>query len=146
MRDYTRGAQNINFREGLRWYWCHQKVDKRSWCRTCLIEQVIPPRVDFKHKMLIPTKCVHYTSEASFGLFWNTFRKNLRPVKPCAVIKGTRWLKNNVSLIWDFFFNVPELPSPYSTIYIIFATSQLPRPQNSRVHCNVLSEYIQVTS
>ena len=45
-----------------------------------------------------------------------------------------------------FFFNVPELPSPYSIIYIIFATSQLPRPQNSRVHCNVLSEYIQVTS
>jgi len=40
---------------------------------------------------------------------------NLRQVKPCAVIKGTRWLKNDATLIGNFHFmcrSIPEWPKP----------------------------------
>jgi len=39
---------------------------------------------------------------------------NLRPVKPCAVIKGSRWLKNIVSILGNSYYprnnplNAPE--------------------------------------
>jgi hypothetical protein len=74
------------------------------------------------------TKCVHYALETSIGLFQNPFRMNLRPVKPCAVIKGTRWLKNNASLIWEFLFYVPEPilrpPSLSFILYLLHHNSQ----------------------
>src|SRR5258707_216354 len=78
----------------------------KKLCHTCLIGPVILPRVVSKREVLLPTKCVHYALETSIGPFRNPFRMNLRPVKPCAMIKGTGWLKNNSFLIWEFIFNM----------------------------------------
>ena len=93
------------------------RVVTRSWCSTCLIEPLIPPRVDFKHEILIPTKFIHYASETSMGLFENPFRMNLRLMKPCAVIKGTRWLQSNVSLIREFVLCAGTIPKAQTHLY-----------------------------
>ena len=96
------------------------RVVTRSWCSTCLIEPLIPPRVDFKHEMLIPTKFVHYASETSMGLFENPFRMNLRLMKPCAVIKGTKWLRNYAYLIWKHISYAGAHPEPPISPFILY--------------------------
>jgi hypothetical protein len=111
---------------------------------TCLIEPLIPPRVDFKREVLIPTKSVHYASETSIGPFRYLFRMNLRPEKPCAVIKATEWLKLNVSLFGNFFYCTPVQPNPPE--YILFSYIMNPPAQVSWEHRDVLCESTQVTS
>jgi hypothetical protein len=74
---------------------------QRSRGASSLIEQVIPPRIDFKR---IPTKSVHYASEPSTGLFRTPFRMNLGPLKPYAVIKGIGWLEKQSILIGNCFY------------------------------------------
>jgi hypothetical protein len=54
--------------------------------------------------------------------------------------KRHEWLKNNAYLIWKIIFIHPK------PIYIIFATSHLPRALYKGRHCNVPHEYTQVTS
>jgi hypothetical protein len=51
-------------------------------------------------KVLAPFESIHYASEASTGPFRHLFGMNLRLEKPCAVIKGTKWLRNYAYLIW----------------------------------------------
>ena len=99
----------------------------KKLCHTCLIGPVILPRVVSKREVLLPTKCVHYASETSIGPFRNPFRMNLRPVKPCAAIKGTGWLKNNSSLIWEFIFNAQDHPKPPS--YHLYYICNITTPQ-----------------
>jgi hypothetical protein len=45
---------------------------------------------------------------------------NLRQVKPCAVIKGTRWLKSDATLIGNFYFMCRSIPqmaqAPYNIL------------------------------
>jgi hypothetical protein len=83
--------------EGLRLKRSHQKFNlsltEEADASTCLIGPVIPPRVASEREVLPPTKSVHYASETSLELFGYPFRMNLRPMKPCAVIKGIGWLK-----------------------------------------------------
>jgi hypothetical protein len=50
-------------------------------------------------------------------LFRNPFWMNLRLLKPYAVIKGTRWLKYNVCLIW-------------CVLWLSHLASQFPVPAN----------------
>ena len=60
---------------------------KRSWWVTCLIEPVIPP-----HQMhTCQIRPLHLGT--IFRLFETSSRMNLRPLRPCAVIKGIMWLK-----------------------------------------------------
>jgi hypothetical protein len=59
-----------------------------------------------------------------FG-FWETLWSkvmNLRPVKLCAVIKGTRWLRNNASLIGYFILYTGAHPKPH-LYYICYITT-----------------------
>jgi hypothetical protein len=143
-----RRAQNTKFPEGLR-CWCHQTANLscQKECGAFLIEQVIPPRVDFKREVLAPAKSGHYASETFLGPFGYPFRMNLRPVKPYAVIKGIKWLKNNVSLIWEFLLCAGTHPEgPLARLYSYYPTSQLPRPIYKGRHCNVPHVYSQVTS
>ena len=83
--------------EGLRLKRSHQKVNlgltEEADASTCLIWPVIPPRVASEREVLTPTKSVYNASDTSLGLFGYPFRMNLRPMKPCAVIKGIGWLK-----------------------------------------------------
>ena len=66
----------------------------------------------------MPTKSVHYSSEWLPKQFGKAFRMILRPVKPCAPIKGIGWRKYNEYLIWK-----------YSSLPIY--TSQFPRPSTA---------------
>ena len=74
-----------------------------------LIRTVKPPCVGF-----------NWTSQEPIKLFGNVFQRNLRPLKPCAVIIGTMWLKYNIHLIWECAEATPELhwchwaPTPYT--------------------------------
>src|SRR5882724_2161268 len=113
---------------------------------TCQIKPVIPMCVDFKCKVAIPTKFVHYASETSMGLFGNPFRRDLRLMKQCAVVKGTRWLKSNVSLIREFVLCAEAIPRAQYPFILPFPTSHLPRPICKGRHCNVPHEYTQITS
>ena len=78
--------------EGLRWSGSHQKVNlgltEEDAC-TCLIEPIIPLRINFEHEVVAPAKSVHYASEASLELFGYPFWMNLRPMRSCGVIKGS---------------------------------------------------------
>jgi hypothetical protein len=65
--------------------------------------------------MLIPNQSTTLITYRPFG---NTFQRNLRLLKPCAVIKCTRWLKNNSS-------QIRKPPTPYNINSHI--TSQLAR-------------------
>jgi hypothetical protein len=68
-------------------------TDQDFHCPWACEKSLILLHVDFKCEVLTSTKSVHYTSETSMGIFGNPFRTNLRAMKPCAVVKGTRWLK-----------------------------------------------------
>jgi len=111
---------------------------------TCLIEQLILPRVDFKREVLIPTKSVHYASETSIRAFRYLIWMNLRSEKLCAVIKATEWLKLNVSLFGNFFYCTPAQPNPPE--YILFSYIMSPPAQASWEHHNVLCVSAQLTS
>ena len=69
------------------------------------------------------TKCVHYASQIFIRLFRNPFRMNLRPVKPCAVIKGTKWLK----IMYSWFGNSFYVAKSPTYIIIFYITSPQPR-------------------
>jgi hypothetical protein len=51
---------------------------------------------------------------------------NLRQAKPCAVIKGTRWLKNHATPIGNFYFMYRGIPKWPQALYNIlgYITSQ----------------------
>jgi hypothetical protein len=65
-----RRAQNTNFPEGLRWYWCHQKAN--LGCQKKLMRDLpnwaSHPAASISNA-LTPTKCGHYVSQTSNGLF-----------------------------------------------------------------------------
>src|ERR1700729_1212583 len=58
---------------------------------------------------------------------------NLRPMKPCALIKGIKWLKNHISRIGKTHWSPPFI--------FLFLTSQFPGPRYSCKHCNVLGRH-----
>ena len=83
--------------EGLRWNRSQQEVNlgltEEADASTCLVGPVILLCINSECKMLAPAKSVHYASEAPLELFWYPFWMNLRPMRPCAIIKGIEWLK-----------------------------------------------------
>src|ERR1700676_1804061 len=90
---------------------------QRSQGTSSLIEQVIPPRIDFK---CIPTKSVHYASEPSTGLFRTPFRMNLGPLKLYAVIKGIGWLEKTIHPNWELFYCPRAQPMSWRIQAFIF--------------------------
>src|SRR6202050_4947358 len=82
------------------------------------------------HPDIIPAGSVHYALEWSSRLFGMTFRMILRPMKPCAPIKGIGWRKYNQYLIWKYI----SMP-----IYKV-QTSRIPRPGNCCKHRDVSGE------
>jgi hypothetical protein len=119
------GHYILDFLVCLRWNRSHQKANlgltEEADASTCLIEPIILPCVDFEHELLAPAKFGHYTSKTFLGLFGYPFQINLRPAKPCAVIKDIKWLKNNVSLIWEFLLCANPSQSPPWLNYIIIS-------------------------
>jgi hypothetical protein len=65
-----RRAQNTNFPEGLRWYWCHQKAN--LGCQKKLMRDLpnwaSHPAASISNA-LTPTKYGHYISQTCNGLF-----------------------------------------------------------------------------
>jgi len=140
MRDDTEGTK-YQFSRRFEVVWCHQKASLKKLMWTCLIEQVIPPRVEDE------AQCVHYASEASTGLFWNASRMNLGPVKPCTVRKGTEWLKNNCNPIGKLISLSQNSQNILLYYYILHhSTSQLPGPRRSCRHRDVHGRFAWVTS
>jgi len=72
---------------------------KRSWCATCLIEPVILPDLamhQFQMQLLNASTMPLIMSVYHLG---NQFQMNLSVMKLCVVMKGSKWLKNTVSLL-----------------------------------------------
>jgi hypothetical protein len=117
---------------------CEAGSMKQHWktcgSGTCQIRPVIPTRVDLRPSKLgrssrhanvncVPTKCVHYASETSIELFWNPCRMNLRPMKPCAVIKGIEWLKKIAFLIQNLVLYAGTHPKAPIISYLLHHNS-----------------------
>jgi hypothetical protein len=56
--------------------------------------------VDLNSQVTLPTECSHYASQKPGILIRDPFEMNFHAVKPCAVIKGIKWLR----LIGKFYF------------------------------------------
>ena len=83
------------------------------------------------------------------NLFGNAFRKNLRLLKPCAVIIGTKWLKYNINLIWECARATPEFQGSHwpSTPYReCVSCHHLARPMQDLTLFLVPAMYVRVST
>ena len=90
-------------------------IARRSWCESCLIEQVIPPH---ERQMLIPAECIHYASQVLEILFRKPISDEFQLSEAVCRDKSHRWMKY---IAWKFvllYWNPAQCPE-YIIIYYI---------------------------
>jgi hypothetical protein len=99
-------------------YWCHQKANldwQGSWGATCLIEQVIPPRIDSAHTYqmhLLRHRNVHWT-------ILETISDEFVASEAMCCNKRHQVAEKSCNPDWDFSFYVLEHPqAPYNILSI----------------------------
>jgi len=121
------------------------KLPKEADAGSCLIEQVITPRVDFKR--LIHTKSVHHASQTSFRLFEKAFRMNLRASEAMCCHKRQQVAEKYCIHIGKFILSKNNpLNAPRILNILSSPTSQTTPPQYCRRHRDAPCESTRVTS
>jgi hypothetical protein len=117
------------------WSWEHQTALENmwqwylpNWASHPDARQFVPAKLGqssqrASSEVCVPTKCVHYASETPIELFWNSFQMNLRPMKPCAVIKGIEWLKKKCIPNSEFSLYAGTHPKAPIIIYLLHHNS-----------------------
>jgi hypothetical protein len=98
----------LNTHQGWK-YWCHQKANlewQGSWGATCLIEQVIPPRIDSAHTYqmrLLRHRNVHWT-------ILETISDEFEASEAMCCNKRHQVAEKSCNPDWEFSFYVPGHP------------------------------------
>jgi len=129
----------------------HQKVNlsltEEADASTCLIGPVIPPRVDLKRKVLVPTECVHCALEPPIRLFRQPVLDEFEQSEAMCRDKRQQWLKYNVFLMRNFFYCTRTQPIRQNALDIITISHiTTPWAQYCCKHLDSTGEFIHMVS